>query len=117
MKTCCIQALAGVFLVAGCGGPKTPLTHEQFVEVQANCNLGAATLGPANTTQTGTGTNPDGSTYTITTEYEPGSNETTIVLPDGMGEADIAQAIVCLKGEFDRLGAEARLQAPGNFGL
>jgi hypothetical protein len=109
--------LAGTVLMAGCGGPKTPLTQEQFVEVQANCNLGGATLGAANTKQTETATNPDGSTYTITTEFEPGSDETTIMLPSGMGEADIARAIACLSGEFDRLGAEARLQPAGDFSL
>jgi hypothetical protein len=117
MKATLCVTLAGALCLAACGGAKTPLTQEQFSEVQANCNLGGATLGAANTTQTSTATNPDGSTYTITTEYEPGSDETTIALPGDMGEADIARAIACLKGEFDRLGAEARLQLPGNFRL
>jgi hypothetical protein len=112
-----LLSLVGAVVLASCGGPKTPLTQEQFAEIQTNCDLGGATMGSANSTQTSTATNPDGSTYTITTEYEPGSDENEIVLPSGMSEADVAGAIACLSGEFDRLGAEARVQMPGNFAL
>jgi hypothetical protein len=111
--------LAASLALAGCGGgPKTPLTQEQFAEIQANCNLGGASFGSSSSTSTSTETNPDGSTYTITTEVEGSSpDETRIVLPEGMSDSDVGRAIACLRGEFDRLGAEATVQPPGNFAL
>jgi hypothetical protein len=121
MKVSNITILIVVAGLAGCGGapsggsahsgPKTALTAEQFVEVKTNCRLEGATLTDADSTVTQT--NPDGSTSTVTTTYTVGPpGQKTIKLPSGTPEGAVAQAIVCLNGEFERLGAEARVN-PG----
>jgi hypothetical protein len=114
-----LLAAALFALLSGCGsapsGPKTALTRAQFEEVKLACNLGGATFGSSNSTKTTT--NADGSTSTVTIEYEGAADQTSIALPDGMAEGEVAKAIVCLSAEFDRLGAEARVRPPGNFGL
>lgn len=117
MRNARLVPIVAALCVAGCSGPKSPLTQEQFAEIQTNCNLAGASFGSASSTQTRTETNPDGSTYTVTTENVGDPGETKIILPAGMSDSDVGQAIACLSGEFDRLGAEATVQPPGNFGL
>jgi hypothetical protein len=121
MKISNITILIAVVALAGCGsapnggsahsGPKTALTEEQFAEVKSNCHLEGATLTDANSSVTQT--NPDGSTSTVTTTYTDGPpGQKTIKLASGTPEGAVAQAIICLNGEFERLGAEARVN-PG----
>jgi hypothetical protein len=117
MKKTILAALAGAQCLVGCGGPKTPLTQEQFAEVQANCGLEGASFGSASSSQAQTETNPDGSTYTVTTEHQGDPGETTIALPADMSDSDVGRAINCLSSEFSRLNAEATVQPPGNFSL
>lgn len=128
MKWNMIAALAAPVLVAGCGsssseagaasdGRKTVITDAQFAEVKANCHLEGATLRATNSTKTTTDAN--GVTSTVTTTYKDApADGKSIQLPDSMSQSDIANAIPCLDGEFDRLGLiEAPLALPASMGL
>jgi hypothetical protein len=128
MKAGIIMIMATALLVAGCGGgdvvknevvapaaPKTVLTDEQFAEVKANCNLGDAELSAS--TSTKTTTDEEGLTSTQTTTYDGPADQKTIVLSHVMSDEEVVQIKTCLKGEFERLGAEARLQPPRTKGL
>ena len=118
-----IAGIASCLLVTGCGnsasgsGAKTIITEAQFAEVKANCHLDGATLRPTNTTTRSTDAN--GTTSTVTTTYEgaPAGGK-SIQMPDSMSQDDIASAIPCLKGEFERLGVvEAPVSLPAKLGF
>ena len=119
-----IAVLAAMAMVAGCGGSsasgngsKTVITEAQFAEVKANCHLEGASLRATNSTTRSTDAN--GVTSTVTTTYEGApADGKSIQLAENMSQRDIANAIPCLKGEFERLGlTEAPLSLPTKFAL
>lgn len=100
--------IAAFLLLVACGGPsggpRSPMTEAQFEELQARCNIPDATFGPSNYTET---TEENGVTSTTTYEAEPG--EMSIFLP----ESQVASHMHCISGEFERMGAEAKLAIRG----
>ncbi len=119
-----IAVFAATAMVAGCGGSsatgngsKAVITEAQFAEVQANCHLEGASLRATNSTIRSSDAN--GVTSTVTTTYEGApANGKSIQLAENMSQSDIANAIPCLKGEFERLNlVEAPLSLPTKFAL
>jgi hypothetical protein len=120
-----IAALACAALLTSCdathssanAGPKTVITEAQFAELKATCNLSGAKLRASNYTETST--NADGVSMTVTTKYKDApADGKSIQLPETMSEGDIAMAIPCLKGEFERLNIhEAPLSLPASTGF
>jgi hypothetical protein len=123
MKAGFALTLTVALLVAGCGGndvakneivapvvPKTILTQNQFLEVKANCIKGEAELKDSTSTQIVK--DEDGVPSTETVTYDGPPEQKTILLGYTLGDNDLVVLKSCLKSEFERLGAEARLQPP-----
>lgn len=97
------------------GGPKTALNEAQFSEVVAKCQLGSAVLRKHGSDETVS--HEDNSTTVVTITFDGPANQKIIVLPTGISQEAFTAARICLKGEFERLGAEAKLLLPKGMGI
>ncbi|MEM8694544.1 MAG: hypothetical protein AAGE05_00800 [Pseudomonadota bacterium] len=96
------------FFVVACGslGPPTDLTAEQFANLKEACNLPDARLVPTNRTET---TTVDGIPMTMTNTNED-PNSVTIQLSRIRDDGEMAQVVMCVTDEFERLNAIAHLE-------
>ena len=95
---------AALAALAGCKpfGGKTPLTEAQFAELRANCGLTNVVLHPTNRTTTRT---VNGIPMTVTIEGQTKDGMTIDISQREMS----GQVLVCIHGEFSRMGAEATI--------